>query len=298
MTPAVIEYPQLLRLYRLAYNTINGFIFCENPGKAGALCHSGLPINQIWKHLTQMAICESSDCVVHGYHIKPSEKEKLHNEIRALYPNAPFTPLDLQNIVPLPDQVGPIVGAPPPIPGYICNLCGRGYRKNGVHSHVRDKHSTVPKQPGTLIDNLFTPVPQMQSLSLHKNFIRFFAIRPGEARDEHAFPIATSKDMHVLNALHEAIFGPEESVTELDVVAVQEFFRNSGAIDHVKGLSPSDLTRLVGLPREDEPKLIKLRRSQILRFEAHSKRVVHGNIALRRLIAITKPYVIWKMSTI
>jgi len=41
-----------------------------------------------------------------------------------------------------------------------------------------------------------------------------------------------------------------------------------GAVDHVKGLLPTELLRLVELPGKHEPKLVKLRRAQCLRFEA------------------------------
>jgi hypothetical protein len=52
------------------------------------------------------------------------------------------------------------------------------------------------------------------------------------------------------------------------------------------------LTPLVGLPRQDEPFLVKLRRAQSLRFTTYCKHVSAGSIALRRLIVITKPFVI------
>jgi hypothetical protein len=219
----------------------------------------------------------------------PADKQPLEAQIRELYPNAPFMPADLQNVIPHAGQVGPIVGVAPPIPGYICKVCKRGYRRSGTYPHWRDKHRDIARPPG--IEALFDPVPQMQSLSLHNNLIRYFAITPGEAVLDQASPLATSDDMTLLNALQEVAFGPDEEATELNLDAVQAFFNNSGATEHVKGFPTSELLRLVELPCQDEPKLVKLRRAQYLRFEAHSKRVFIGNVALRRLIAITKPYV-------
>lgn len=290
--PVIVRPPQLRR-YQLAYNTVNGFIYCENPGKVGGRCCSALPINQIFKHLTQKAVSESSDCVVHGYAIKPAGKEALEAACKEACPDAPFTPAELQNIVPLPGQAGPIVGIAPPVPGWICKACGRGYTtKAAAQAHWKVKHKDVPKPVGgSVIVNFFFQVPQMQSLSLHKNFIRYFAITPGDARADHAPLLATSDDMMLLSTIQEAAFGPEDHVIELDLDAVQAFFRNSGAVDHVKGLLPTELLRLVELPGKHEPKLVKLRRAQCLRFEAHSKRVFRGNAALRRLLVITKPYV-------
>jgi hypothetical protein len=96
--------------------------------------------------------------------------------------------------------------------------------------------------------------------------------------------------MALLDALQEAVFGQDdEGVVELDSNAVLEFFRNSGAEDHIKGLSVAKLLPLVGSPRADEPKLVKLRRAQNLRFEMHSKNIFRGSTALRRLIVTTKP---------
>jgi hypothetical protein len=95
--------------------------------------------------------------------------------------------------------------------------------------------------------------------------------------------------MTLLSALQEDAFGPDDGIVELDLDAVLAFFRNAGATDHVKGFSPNELRSLVGSPREDEPKLVKLRRSQGLRFEAHCQRIVKGSPALRRLIVTTKP---------
>ena len=286
--PAVVERSPYLRQYRLAYNTVNNFIYCENPGKVGGVCCAGLPINQVFKHLTQTAVRASSDCIVHGYKIMPAQKAALERELQELYPDAPFTPADLQSILPLKGQVGPVVGIAPPVPGYICPHCGRGYTTPGAaRAHWRDIHPDVEKPNG----KCYVPVPQMQSLSLHVNFIRYFPIVPGPAVETNgpAFPTASSDDMTLLSALQEDAFGPDDGIVELDLDAVLAFFRNAGATDHVKGFSPNELRSLVGSPREDEPKLVKLRRSQGLRFEAHCQRIVKGSPALRRLIVTTKP---------
>jgi hypothetical protein len=289
-TEPPLERPPLLRQYQLAYNRANGFITCENPGKVDGMCCSGLPINQIFKHLTEKAIRASSDCLPHGYKIKPAEKSSLEEAIRQLYPAAPFTPQDLQKIRPLPGQMGPIVGAPPPIPGYICKECHRGYTTNdSARSHWKDKHRNVKKpQEGSVLTSCFLPVPQMQSLSLHKNFICYFAITPDSTEANRIAPLATSDDMALLNALQEEVFGSdEEDVEELDLEEVQEFFRNSGATSYIEGLDPAQLLQLVGLPRADEQVLVKLRRAQSLRFESQSSRISKGNAAVRRLIVTT-----------
>src|SRR5882762_9603857 len=178
----VLEQPPLLRQYRLAYNTVNGFIMCENAGKVGGVCCSGVPINQIFKHLTQTAIPDSSNCIVHGYRIMPADKQPLEAQTQELYPNAPFMPADLQNVIPHAGQVGPIVGVAPPVPGYICKVCKCGYRSSGTYPHWRDKHRDIARPPGTtIIKAFFDLVPQMQSLSLHNNLIRYFAVTPSEA---------------------------------------------------------------------------------------------------------------------
>lgn len=75
--PPVLQRPPLLRQHQLAYNRINDLLSCENPGKVNGMCSSGLPINQIFKHLTEKAVQESSDCIPHGYKIKPAEKLAL-----------------------------------------------------------------------------------------------------------------------------------------------------------------------------------------------------------------------------
>jgi hypothetical protein len=284
---SAVERNPLLRQYRLAYNTVNKFIYCENPGKVSGVCCAGLPINQIYKHLTQTAVRPTSDCIVHGYKITPADKANLEQKIKELYPDAPFTPADLQCILPLPGQVGPIVGVAPPIPGFICKQCQRGYRDtSSVHTHWKAAHKDVEKPR----DKCFLQVPQMQSLSLHVNFIRYFPIIPDTTVGTNgpARSLASSDDMTLLSNLQEDVFGPDDTLVEVDSDAVLAFFRNSGATDHVRGLSPNDLLKLVGSPRENEPKLVKLRRAQALRFEAHCKRVLQGNTALRRLIVTTK----------
>jgi hypothetical protein len=294
-TPApiisVIERHPYLRSYSLAYNTINGFIYCENMGKVGGLCCAALPINHIFKHLTQTAVRPNSDCLAHAYRIMPSQKEGLERKIQELYPRAPFTPADLQNVLPLPGQVGPIVGIAPPVPGHICKVCSRGYTTiDSALAHWKTHKGVEKPGKGTVLQACFTPVPQMQSLSLHSNFIRYFSITPGtETAEGVTCPLPSSDDMTLLNALQEEAFGVEENAVELDSDAIQEFFRNSGAANHVQGFLPAELLRLVGLPREDEPKLVKLRRAQILRFELHCKSVFQGSSALRRLLVITKP---------
>lgn len=285
----VLERPPLLRQYQLAYNRVNDFITCENPGKVDGMCCSGLPINQIFKHLTEKAIRPSSDCLSHGYEIKPAQKAPLEEAIQQFYPTAPFTSQDLQKIRPLADQVGPIVGAPPPIPGYICKECSRGYSTSkSAKSHWRDKHGNVEKPEGSVLTSCFLPVPQMQSLSRHNNFICYFAITPDLTETDCIAPLATSDDMTLLNALQEEVFGlDDEDAEEPDLEAVQEFFRNSGATSYVAGLDPAQLIELVGLPRVDEPLLVKLRRAQSLRFESQSSRISRGNVAIRRLIVTT-----------
>ena len=194
--------------------------------------------------------------------------------------------------MPLPGQVGPIAGIAPPVPGFICKKCHRGYTSAGAaRHHWIGSHKDVEKPDG----KCYTPVPQMQSLSLHVNFIRYFSITPGPSvqTDGTPCPVASSDDMTLLSALQEDVFGPDDDLVEADPDAILAFFNISGAADHIAALSPKKLLQLVGSPQEDEPKLVKLRRAQGLRFEAHCKRVVRGSIALRRLIVTTKPYVKW-----
>ena len=74
---SVIERHPYLRPYGLVYNTVNGFIFCENMGKVGGLCAAALPINHIFKHLTQTAVRPNSYCLAHAYRIMPSQREGL-----------------------------------------------------------------------------------------------------------------------------------------------------------------------------------------------------------------------------
>jgi hypothetical protein len=298
--PSALERGPILRPYQLAYNTVNDILICENPGKVGGMCCAALPINQVFKHLTQKAVRETSDCIVHGYPLKPAEKAPLEQLLRENYPKAPFTPAEMQQIIPHPDQIGPVVGVRPPVPGYICSLCHRGYTsKDAARAHWKQKHKTVNRNPGvpplaTKFEDRFFWVPQMQSLSLHANMIRYFAIRPDGAGSHSDHPAASSDDMTALNSLQDEVFGPDDEidVDEIDVNAVQAFFKTSGAVDHVAGLSADKLIPLVGLPRQDEPPLVKLRRAQSLRFTMYCKRVSTGSIALRRLIVITKPFVI------
>ena len=290
-TLTIIEQPPLLLWYKLAYNRVNKFIFCENPGKVGGVRCAALPVNHTYKHLMQTAIRESSDCIVHGYKIKPSDKKALEENIAALYPDAPFTPAQLKNIVPLPGQVGPIIGVGPPVPGYMCKQCHHGYTtRDSAGTHIRHAHND-PERPGRNVFNFFFEwIPQMQSLSLHGNFTRYFAITPGAVESQGpALPLASSDDMAMLSALQEQVFGPDDGMVEPDSDAVLEFFRNSGAVKHVEGLPCAELLRLVGTPREDEPKLVKLRRAQGLRFELHCMQAYKGSIALRRLIVTNKP---------
>jgi hypothetical protein len=267
---------------------INGFIYCENPGKVDGVCCSGLPINQIHKHLTDTAIRETSDAVVHGYKILPSAKAALQREIRDQFPDAPLTPLDMQKIVPLPGQVGPIVRVAPPVEGYICQVCRRGYTTlDSGRDHWKKAHKDLEILPA----DRFVKVPQMQTLSRHQNFIRYFEIVPGPLRTQClAPPLAPSDDMTLLDSLQDAVFGPDNGgLVELDSDVILEFFRNSGAEHYVRGLSNTTLIPLVASPQQDEPKLVKLRRAQNLRFKMHSRKVFQGNVALQRLIVTTKP---------
>lgn len=287
IAPVTERKPQL-RQYRLAYNTVNHFVYCENSGKSGGVCRSALPINQIFKHLTETAVRATSDRVVHGYKILPSQRAQLELEIRQLYPRAPLTPADMQKVVPLPGQVGPIAGIADPVPGYICQVCHRGYTTtDSWRSHWKTAHRDIDMPAGDRV----VRVPQMQSLSLHNNFIRYFAITPGAAEARAiSSTVPQSEDRMLFRTLQEEVFGTGRGdVVELDSNAVLAFFRNSGAANHVEGLSPIDLCRLVESPRDDEPKLEKLRQAQNLRFKSYCSRVSRGSSALRRLMVITKP---------
>jgi hypothetical protein len=79
--PSVLECGPILCPYQLAYNNVNDFIVCENPGKVGGMCCAVPPINPVFKHLVQTAIQtairETSDCIIHGYHLKPADKAPL-----------------------------------------------------------------------------------------------------------------------------------------------------------------------------------------------------------------------------
>jgi hypothetical protein len=178
------------------------------------------------------------------------------------------------------------------VPGYMCKRCHYGYTTiDSARTHIRYVHADVEKPNGNIMDFFFDWIPQMQSLSLHRNFIRYFPITPNTAEYQQgpAFPLASADDMSTLSALQEQAFGPDDGAVELDADAVMEFFRNSRAVNHVEGLPHAELLRLVGSPREDERKLVKLRRAQSLRFESHCMRAYKGSIALRRLIVTTKP---------
>ena len=83
------------------------------------MCCSALPINHIYKHLTEKAVRDSSDSVVHGYTIRPSEKAALEQEIHEMFHNAPLTSPDLQKIVPLLGQLGTIVMLESTLGGYV-----------------------------------------------------------------------------------------------------------------------------------------------------------------------------------
>jgi hypothetical protein len=58
--------------------------------------------------------------------------------------------------------------------------------------------------------------------------------------------------MSTLKALQEQMFGPDNGVVELDSDAVMEFFRNSGAVNHIEGLPHVELLQLVGSSCEDK----------------------------------------------
>ena len=96
--------------------------------------------------------------------------------------------------------------------------------------------------------------------------IQYFTIRPDGA-GSHSDHLAASLDnMTALHLLQDEVFGPNDvnDVDEIDVNVVQPFFRTSGAVDHISGLSADKLTPLVGLPCWDEPFLVKLRWAQSL----------------------------------
>jgi hypothetical protein len=99
--------------------------------------------------------------------------------------------------------------------------------------------------------------------------------------------------MTALNSLQDDVFGPddEDCADEIDVNTVQAIFKTSGTLNHVAGLPAAKLIPMVGLPRQDEPLLVKLCRAQSLRFTKYCKQVSTGSIALRRLIVTTKPFI-------
>jgi hypothetical protein len=110
----------------------------------------------------------------------------------------------------------------------------------------------------------------MQSLSLHVNFIRYFPIIPDTTGTNGPAPsLASLDDMTLLSNLQEDVFGPDDTIVKVDSDAVLACFRNSGATDHVRELSPNELLKLVRSPRENEPKLVKLCCAQALQFEGH-----------------------------
>ena len=137
------------------------------------MCCVGLLINQVFKHLSQKAIRETSDCIVQGYPLKLADKGLLEQLLQENYPKAPFTLAEMQQIIPHPDQIGPVVGVRLLVPGYICLVCHCGYtRRDTARFHWREQHIINNNNPGVLplatkFEDQFPWVPQMQSLSLH-----------------------------------------------------------------------------------------------------------------------------------
>ena len=279
---------------------MNDFLTCKNPGKVGGMCCVGFPVNQVFKHLSQKAVRETSDCIVHGYHLKAANKGLLEQLLQENYPKAPFTPAEMQQIIPHPDQIRPVVGVRLLVLGYICLVCHCGYTSRDTSRfHWREQHIINNKNLGVLplatkFEDQFSWVPHMQSLSLHTNMIQYFTMRPDGAGSHSDHPVASSDNMTVLHSLQDEVFGPddENDVDEIDVNVVQAFFRTSRAVEHIAGLSADKLTPLVGLPCWDEPFLVNLHWAQSLWFMMYRKRISAGCIALRRLIVITKLFVI------
>lgn len=122
----------------------------------------------------------------------------------------------------------------------------------------------------------------MQTLSHYQNLIHYFAIEPNpDETDNPMHSLDSLDDMTLLDDLQEAMFSTDDAgVVELDSDAVLEFFRSSGAEDHIKDLSAPEVVPLIGSPLENEPKLVKLHWEQNLCFEMHSKSVLRGSTAL------------------
>jgi hypothetical protein len=141
----------------------------------------------------------------------------------------------------------------------------------------------------------FRFVDHMQTLTkVQRNAIRYFEVVPEPVGDTRHIAIPPVDGINHLAQLHDDIFGHARAgsqASEVDVNAIHEFFTNSGAITHIAGFPPEHLVSLVGLPRPDEPRLVKLRRAQILRFLSACKRVLKGSNAMRRLLVTTVAYV-------
>jgi hypothetical protein len=297
--PPVIVRDAPLRPFQLAYNTENGFYLCENRGKVQGMCCTGLAVEEVWKHLTDDLVRVSSDRLPHGYQIKKSERSRFEKELVELHPDAALTREDLKAITPNPGQVGPVVGVSPPRDGYICKKCGVGYTTEGSSAfHWRTVHGSSPDEkpkkpdgtPGQYLRHGFQYVPQMQTLSLHSGSIRWFEIVPAPSEVQTGGR-TTSSDLETLLDLETEVFGQasDSMPIEIDDASLLEFWRTSGASEHIKEYSPADLTALVGLPRADEPHLVKLRRAQSLRYMSACKRVSTASTAIRRLLVTTLP---------
>jgi hypothetical protein len=78
------------------------------------------------------------------------------------------------------------------------------------------------------------------------------------------------------------VFGQEAELMPvgIDNASLLEFFRTSGATEHIKGYFPTDLITLVWLPSADKPYLVKLCHAQSLRYISACKGISKVHITI------------------
>lgn len=281
----VLIRPDILRRYQLAYNPVNGIIVCENPVcSQSGVCGNALSIDNVWKHLTLLQYAKGSALSAHGWIIPVAQKPQLEAMLTECCPGAPVTAEQLKAVRPHADQRGPIAGIHRPVLGWACNECPTASPSYAVMSKHMQRH------PGHSAKGSLTNCP-LQTLSMNQHFKCWFRSSWAVGTELAA---SSQEAGDPLDELNQQLFGDEEEPlsSAIDTEAIMEFFRNSGAVDHITDFNAADLRSLVSLPVPDEPGLAKLRYAQTLRFRSSCKSIERGNAAIRRLIVTTLPYVI------
>ncbi|KAH0826467.1 hypothetical protein J3R83DRAFT_5468 [Lanmaoa asiatica] len=302
--------PDLSRI-NCAYLPDYDIIVCQNLHN-GKLCGYGVPLASLFLHCWgpdgKKDLSDASDRVPHRIDFckrnirqkqppyMPIQKSFIQR-LLSRYPNIVVSVAEMRELRMRPDQFGPIAHIGAPIPGYMCVHCDfaacdltrDGPEPLSMREHWQQHRRVSPDK--------HAPLSRGCDLRRSKEF-RACAVQSFDRDRCHTLWLPAPPGQNAIQAQPKKSFGQlllssQQSgtpiSTDLNRKAVLPFFLQNGAYDLIQPLFPSDVARLIGLPRRGEHGFQELKLAVVKRFETLCDRIPTVPDQVRKLLVAPKP---------